>query len=194
MILLMFLGPWLRRVYLPALWRQPCSAAVAACGGRRTWRWVIFTATRTGRCSARASPSAADLDPIHFAGHCQISIEPKLMAWPARPRVRLKAIIYIKPLPSLERAWLLVWRLSFSLQVRNTIYNTTTNQLTWRSCDVVPSQSVRVLFCEIINKSANTCDPTIEECSSRSSMMWCLGLVWSACAYRVPCLPKLVLF
>ena len=23
--------------------------------------------------------------------------------------------------------------------------------------------------------------------------MWCLGLVWSACAYRVPCLPKLVL-
>ena len=32
-------------------------------------------------------------------------------------------------------------------------------------------------------------DPTIEECSSRSSMTWCLGLVWSACAYRVPCLP-----
>ena len=23
-------------------------------------------------------------------------------------------------------------------------------------------------------------------------MIWCLGLVWSACAYRVPCLPKLV--
>ena len=23
-------------------------------------------------------------------------------------------------------------------------------------------------------------------------MTWCLGLVWSACACRVPCLPKLV--
>lgn len=59
------------------------------------------------------------------------------------------------------------------------------------------SQSVSQGFiCEIINKRANTCDPTIEEYvySSRSSMIWCLGLVWSACAYRVPCLPKLVLF
>ena len=46
--------------------------------------------------------------------------------------------------------------------------------------------SVRGGFiCEIINKRANTCDPTIEEYvySSRSSMIWCLGLVWSACAY-----------
>ena len=59
------------------------------------------------------------------------------------------------------------------------------------------SQSVSQGFiCEIITKRANTCDPTIEEYvySSRSSLIWCLGLVWSACAYRVPCLPKLVLF
>ena len=55
------------------------------------------------------------------------------------------------------------------------------------------SQSVGVLFV-MMNKRANTCDPTIEEYSSRSSMMWCLGFVWSACACRVPCLPKLVLF
>ena len=60
---------------------------------------------------------------------------------------------------------------------------------------VVLGQSVSQGFiCETTNKRANTCDPTIEECSSRSSMTWCLGLVWSACACRVPCLPKLVLF
>ena len=56
-------------------------------------------------------------------------------------------------------------------------------------------QSVSQGFiCETTNKRANTCGPTIEECSSRSSTTWCLGLVWSACACRVPCLPKLVLF
>ena len=63
--------------------------------------------------------------------------------------------------------------------------------------EIYNPQSVSQGFiCEIINKRANTCDPTIEEYvySSRSSMIWCLGLVWSACAYRVPCLPKLVLF
>ena len=62
------------------------------------------------------------------------------------------------------------------------------------NCGPSAGQSVSQGFiCEIINKRANTCDPTIEEYSSRSSMIWCLRLVWSACAYRVPCLPKLVL-
>ena len=64
-----------------------------------------------------------------------------------------------------------------------------------RDGEVFGGQSVSQGFiCETTNKRADTCDPTIEECSSRSSMMWCLGLVWSACAHRVPCLPKLVLF
>ena len=42
------------------------------------------------------------------------------------------------------------------------------------------SQSVSQGFiCEIINKRANTCDPTIEEYvySSRSSMIWCLCML-----------------
>ena len=57
----------------------------------------------------------------------------------------------------------------------------------------VARQSVSQGFiCEMTIKRANTCDQTgIEDCSSRSSMMRCLGLVWRAC---VPCLPKLVLF
>ena len=66
-----------------------------------------------------------------------------------------------------------------------------------RNEDVFSTHAVQSVsqgfICEIINKRANTCDPTIEEYSSRSSMIRCLGLVWSACAYRVPCLPKLVL-
>ena len=63
------------------------------------------------------------------------------------------------------------------------------------SCLTELSSASQGFICEMINKRANvTCDPTIEERSLRSSMTWCLGLVWSACAYRVPCLPKLVLF
>ena len=43
-------------------------------------------------------------------------------------------------------------------------------------CPLFRVQSVSQDFiCEIINKRANTCDPTIEEYSSRSSMIWCLG-------------------
>ena len=47
------------------------------------------------------------------------------------------------------------------------------------TCCARRTQSVSQSFictCEIINKRANTCDPTIEECPSRSSMTWCLGL------------------
>ena len=49
-----------------------------------------------------------------------------------------------------------------------------------RSTQAVLLQSVSQGFiCETTNKRADTCDPTIEEYSSRSSMMWYLGLVCS---------------
>ena len=54
-------------------------------------------------------------------------------------------------------------------------------------------QSVSQWFiCKIINKRANTCNWTGRIAPlARSSRIWCLGLVGSACAYRVLCLPVL---